>query len=65
MATASKWIPYKDTNAVPGSELHKLLSEGKMKEAEKSYQETNKQQEALFAAIDAREAKKAKEQNGT
>lgn len=35
-----KGIQYKDTFAVQGSELFKLLSEGKMDAAEKSYQDT-------------------------
>lgn len=35
-----KGIQYKDTFAVQGSELFKLLPEGKMDAAEKSYQDT-------------------------
>lgn len=32
-------IPYKDTLAMPGSDLHKFLSEGNAKKAEQAYQE--------------------------
>lgn len=33
-------ISYKDTFAMPGSELHKYLTEGNSKKAEQCYQET-------------------------
>ena len=48
-----KGIQYKDTFAVQGSELHKLLSEGKKAEAEKSYQATALREKELMARINA------------
>lgn len=47
-------IPYKKTNAAPGSELHRLLSEGKDKEAEACYQACLKREEDLMASIERR-----------
>lgn len=44
-----KGIRYKDTTAMPGSELFKLLSEGKAKEAERSYQATAQRERDLLA----------------
>jgi hypothetical protein len=46
-----KGIQYKDTFAVQGSELHKFLSEGKMADAEKSYQATAMREKELMARI--------------
>lgn len=41
-------IPYKDTLAMPGSELHRFLSENNLKAAEKSYQATEERYRALM-----------------
>jgi hypothetical protein len=46
-----KGIQYKDTFAVQGSELFKLLSEGKTAAAEKSYQDTAMREKELMARI--------------
>lgn len=46
-----KGIQYKDTFAVQGSELFKLLSEGKMDAAEKSYQDNAMREKELMARI--------------
>ena len=47
-----KGIRYKDTTAMPGSELFKLLSEGKAKEADRSYQATAQRERDLLAKAD-------------
>lgn len=39
---------YKDTLAAPGSELHRLLTEGKAKEAEASYRATEQRARDLL-----------------
>jgi hypothetical protein len=49
-----EYIPYKTTNAAPGSDLHRLLSEGKMAEAEACYQACLKRHADLIASIDKR-----------
>jgi hypothetical protein len=46
-----KGIQYKDTFAALDSELHKFLSEGKMADAEKSYQATAMREKELMARI--------------
>lgn len=50
-------IPYKDTNAAPGSELHKLLTEGKVKEAERCYQEASARAKDIMTRYDRLESK--------
>ena len=49
-----KGIQYKDTTAMPGSQLYKFLSEKKLKEAEKCYKETEKRERELMQKIDER-----------
>lgn len=49
-----KGIPYKDTRAMPGSELYKHLMASDAKAAEKCYHETNKREKELMQAIDNR-----------
>lgn len=46
-----KGFQYRDTFAVQGSELFKLLSEGKMAAAEKSYLDTAMREKELMARI--------------
>lgn len=43
-----KGIVFKDTRAMPGSQLFQLLSDGKTKEAEKSYRETNERYDKMM-----------------
>lgn len=50
----SEPVKYKDTLAVPGSELHRLLTEGKTKAAEASYQATEQRHRKLMGLSDER-----------
>lgn len=47
-------IPYKGLFAMPGSQLHKHLSEGKGDLADKSYKEMSERERALMKSIDQR-----------
>ena len=49
-----KGIKYKGTTAMPGSQLHKFLSEKKLKEAEKCYKDTEKREQELMQKINER-----------
>jgi hypothetical protein len=51
-------IKYKDTLAMPNSELYSHLIKGDMKKAEKCYYETEKRYHQLIARIDAEEQKR-------
>lgn len=48
----SKAIRYRDTLAMPGSQLHRLLSENKSREAEASYRETEARHKELMLKAD-------------
>ncbi len=56
-------IEYKDTLAMPGSDLYAHLIKGDMKKAEQTYQETEKRHRDLMARIDAQEKQNVRTQS--